>query len=179
MVRLNDPVCMMYLHVLPSTVGNVLPYIYIIFITIITFLPKHIIMLSSKRLTPNFWVQFVAPLASRLRRRTPLRPPRCRVNFTRDIPSCSPCSYVAWWLWHLKMSGKSTSLYSGFISISISIYVGAYIWYIYYSMFLCGQISMRGLIYGWMVYLGWDLHGFTCGLFTRELENFRWWWPVI
>lgn len=127
MVRLNDPVCMMYLHVLPSTVGNVLPYIYIIFITIITFLPKHIIMLSSKRLTPNFWVQFVAPLASRLRRRTPLRPPRCRVNFTRDIPSCSPCSYVAWWLWHLKMSGKSTSLYSGFISISISIYVGAYI----------------------------------------------------
>ena len=32
MVRLNDPVCMMYLHVLPSTVGNVLPYIYIYYI---------------------------------------------------------------------------------------------------------------------------------------------------
>ena len=31
MVRLNDPVCMMYLHVLPSTVGNVLPYIYYIY----------------------------------------------------------------------------------------------------------------------------------------------------
>lgn len=30
--------------------------------------------------------------------------------------------------------------------------------YIYYSMFLCGHISMRGLIYRWMVYFGWDLH---------------------
>jgi len=55
------------------------------------------------------------------------------------------------------MSGKSTSLYSGFISISISIYVGD-IFDICYSMFLCGQISMRGLIYRWMVDFGWDLH---------------------